>query len=267
MSLMCEELVDHPFLSEWASWAQEGESERPYILRADEALKDLNSEAVCNYDSWDQYVRCEILGRPDDRRLHLGLLPQPFCGDLQKARVFILLLNPGLGPLGAFAQLRIPEYREALLANLRGGQPFMHLDPHFAWHGGFSYWNKKLRDVIEKLGEEWGESYASARERLRQQIATLELVPYHSVKFPRRRIMRADLKSAELAKSFARVLVDRAKQDECLLVVLRAHNLWGLPKGIEKETANVVVYSKSQARGAHLNCKSRGGKRIFEFLK
>jgi hypothetical protein len=33
-----------------------------------------------------------------DRRLHLGLLPQPFFGDLRRASIYVLLLNPGLGP-------------------------------------------------------------------------------------------------------------------------------------------------------------------------
>ena len=43
----------------------------------------------------------------------------PFVGDLQSADVFLVLLNPGLGPLDYYGEEKNePGYREALLANL-----------------------------------------------------------------------------------------------------------------------------------------------------
>ncbi len=38
------------------------------------------------------------------KRLHLSLIPQPFCGNVYSARVVILALNPGLNPLDYFGE-------------------------------------------------------------------------------------------------------------------------------------------------------------------
>jgi len=91
-------------------------------------------------------------------RLHLGLLPQPFGGDPLSARVVVLLLNPGLGPHDAFAESTQPDFQAALMATLRraNGGSFLFLDPHFGWHGGFQWWNRKLERTIQELAKEMG---------------------------------------------------------------------------------------------------------------
>ncbi|MEX2650733.1 MAG: hypothetical protein WD673_17145 [Alphaproteobacteria bacterium] len=43
------------------------------------------------------FISSPRFGDFQDHRLHLSLLPAPYCGDLTRADVVILLLNPGLG--------------------------------------------------------------------------------------------------------------------------------------------------------------------------
>lgn len=42
-----------------------------------------------------EFIRHPAFG--DDSSLHLGLLPVPYQGNLSKADVFVIMLNPGLG--------------------------------------------------------------------------------------------------------------------------------------------------------------------------
>ena len=89
------------------------------------------------------------------------------------ASIYVLMLNPGLGP-GDYFEYKVPSLRRALIANLRqkrrrGVLPFIFLDPRFAWHGGFGYWDGKLKGVMEALAESKGISLADARSTLGSQ--------------------------------------------------------------------------------------------------
>ena len=260
--------MGHLLLSEWANWTP---SDPPCVFPGDlaamEELNDLDDgKRPCVYRSWEEYSRCPRLGRADDCRLHLGLLPHPFCGDPSSARIVILLLNPGFGPHDAFAEFTQPDYCDALLQNLRGESVrrggFLHLDPHFAWTGAFRWWHGKLCSIIEQLCRRWDVPYPEARDRLRAQLAAIELVPYHSPSYsiPRRIVKK--MESVKLARDFVhQVLVPRAERGECLVLVTRKAAEWGL-----EESRNVIVYRGSEAQAAHLTAKSRGGKRILAFL-
>ena len=61
--------------------------------------------------------------------------------------------------------------------------PFIFLDPHYSWHGGFLWWHGKLAQVIKTFADERGVSFASARATLAAELASIELLPYHSSKF------------------------------------------------------------------------------------
>jgi len=107
----------------------------------------------CN---WQEAFRAPDFCAPGDNKLHLSLLPQPFIGDVKNASIYILELNPGLGPSDYYGESEVPEYHDALLANLqqdfsKSDLPFLFLDPKFAWHGGFDWWHGKLAKVIEEL--------------------------------------------------------------------------------------------------------------------
>ena len=55
--------------------------------------------------------------------LHLGLLPMPFAGRLDRADIFILLLNPGFRPSDYFAEFRDEAFRKAWSDNIRQETP------------------------------------------------------------------------------------------------------------------------------------------------
>jgi len=253
-------------LDAWANWQP---ASAPFILERDRDI--LNSkqstDTVVTYRSWR-----EACGAPDfcalgDRRLHLGLLPQPFFGDVRRATVYILLLNPGLGPGDYYGEYEVPNYRAALLANLkqefRGASPFPFLNPEFAWHGGFNWWHGKLAKVIGRLASARRVSFSEARSHLGSVIASIELVPYHSPAFKNAGGLVRKLKSVDLARRFvADFVLPRVQSGEAIVIVTRKVAAWNLP-----ERPGVVAYSAAQARAAHLTPESPGGLAILRHLR
>lgn len=215
---------------------------------------------------WRAAHREPDFGALGDRRLHLGLLPVPFVGDLRRASVYILLLNPGLGATDYFGEYEVPAFRRASLQNLkqqpRRRYPFFVLDPQFAWHGGFQWWNQKLSAVIAVLADRWNVSFAEARQRLAQKLACIELLPYHSTSFADRGHWRERLPSVALAKSFvASHVLPRVRAGKAIVIVTRQARQWSVSPG-----RGVVLYSGGHARGAHLTPGSLGGRAILKHL-
>jgi len=254
-------------LEAWAAWTPK---EPPFILDADRAVLTAarSMRSLVTLDSWKAAHEAEDFGAPGDRRLHLGLLPQPFFGDLQRASIFVLLLNPGIGPTDYYGEHEVPGYRNALLATLkqdfpRGSIPFLFLDPQYAWHGGFEWWHGKLAMVICRLAEMWRVPFATARARLATDLAAIELLPYHSATFRDAGGWRRNLTSVALARAFVQtVVIPRVKRREAVAIVTRQAKAWSLP-----DLPRVIRYSGQEARAAHLSPDSPGGLAILEHFR
>jgi hypothetical protein len=246
------------------SWKSFNFKEAPYVLPGDEIILD-NTRLFCRFASWEQFVTAPNFGDPARSELHLDLLPMPFIGNLKSASVFLLMLNPGFGPHDYFGEHNVPDYRNALIQNLiqSSDNSFLFLDPRHSWHAGFCYWHDKLRGVIKRIAKDTDISYGDARRFVQKRIAVLQLAPYHSVGWsvPDRTLNA--FRSVELARSFVHdKLIPRARSGDCLIVAVRKVNHWRLPS-----LDNIVAYSATEARGAHLGPDSRGGAAILEFLR
>lgn len=253
-------------LRAWAEWKR---NRPPFVLKSDRVVLSSarSARAVITIRNWPDAHRAADFCAPKDRRLHLGLLPQPFLGDLRRASIYILLLNPGLGPPDYYGEHEVGEYRKALVANLRqefkrGSLPFLFLDPQYAWHGGFAWWHGKLAGVISCLAETWAVPFAEARARLARELASIELVPYHSPSFWDAGGWIRDLQSVALARAFVcDIVVPRVRRGEAIVIVTRQAKVWNLPRH-----SRIVRYSGQQARAAHLSPESPGGRAILRHL-
>jgi hypothetical protein len=137
----------------------------PYALAADLAVLAQAGAYTVTLKSYEEYLET-ALENPNDTRLHLGLLPQPWFGDLTSATVFVLMLNPGLNPGDYYAEYRVPSFRAALISNLRSepnrGYPLLFLDPEFSWHPGARYFRTRLHWLALALARQRGTSYREA---------------------------------------------------------------------------------------------------------
>ncbi|WP_437877275.1 hypothetical protein [Sorangium sp. So ce513] len=239
------------------------------ILDGDEpVLEPWRGRALYTFDStWDGYTSQATFGDGSDVRLHLSLVPVPFVGDVQRASVVILLLNPGLKPQDYYGELHVPSFQLRILGNLRQQFdrvecPFLCLDAVFSWHSGFAWWNAKLRGIIAVVAKRLQVTYAQARTAVARSIAAIDLVPYHSESYGLPLRVEQRLRSVQLAREYVQsVLLPRAATGEVLVIAARKAQAWGI-----RSSSGVVVYSADMARAAHLTPSSSGGKRILEQL-
>ena len=120
-----------------------------------------------------------------DYRINLDTLPDPYVGDVLKAPVVFLLLNPGSDLLPGFTKPTeinerklFPQLnrdnRKNLLHQYEGKFPFYHLNPAYRLTGGFRWWAKLLGSTIKSKAD-----YA----KLSKNICSIEFFPYHSKSF------------------------------------------------------------------------------------
>jgi hypothetical protein len=251
-------------------WKQCKLGKPPFFHPADEdALWQKEGKFIeTNAVSFESFVKNPRSGDENSRRLHLSLRPVPYLGNLARAKIFILLLNPGLAPADYWAETHSPMLRKRLENNLTQsfggiGFPFLMLDPQFYWCPGFKWWEGKLRETIRRIArEQYNNKYIEAMRDLSRKLACLELVPYHSSSFRTHALIR-DLESVKMAKKFVEtILTPRAEAGGCTLIVTRQVEEWGFPRGA-KERGNVFVYRGGETQGASLSPNSRGGKAIL----
>jgi hypothetical protein len=235
----------------------------PYRLPGDEVLAERWTHP---YHTFNQFIESPSFGVPD-HRLHLGLLPAPYVGDLERASIYILLLNPGFSPDDYYGESHSPEYRETLVRNLRqqdgdSAYPFLFLNPRFSWHGGFAYWHRRLGGIVAELVRQQGLTTQAALSKLARATCALELLPYHSASFRMPPAVMNQLASVRLVREFVhQVLVPRAERKEALIIVTRGAKQWGISK-----SENIVVYEGGETRGAHLSLNTSGGTAIAGHL-
>jgi hypothetical protein len=216
---------------------------------------------------FDTLIAKERFG-PFDSKLNLSLLPVPYVGDLGRAEIVILSLNPGLEYTDYWAESKMPKLRKRLVDDLRQSLsgavfPFWGLDPQFCWHSGFVYWEKKLRGVITKIAAKYfAKNYFKALHDLSTKLACLELIPYHSSSFGAHPLIK-HLRSVEMVKKFVHeTIVPEAKGGKRTLIVTRKVKEWGLQSGI-RIAKNIAIYESKHAQGASLSPDSEGGKAIL----
>ena len=201
----------------------------------------------------------------NDARLHLSLLPQPYIGDLNGARVFILMLNPGVGPMDYYAELstaRDHRFVEAVQRNLRQDAnreyPFFFLDPAFLWHPGATYWRKRLNWIVRKLMEVCVRPYEHCLRHVAQTVCCLQLVPYHSSTFG---MSAGSVKKLESTKLVIAAANEIASSGNRFLAVMRQHNAWKLPK-----SSSIMYSAPAHRRGAAMTPGSELGDAIVGVL-
>jgi len=250
--------MNHQFLEAWTRCPL---SEPPFVLPGDEAITGKKPGFVV-HRSLAEYASSEPFLSERDRMLHLGLKPIPFVGRICDARVYLLMLNPGLSAVDYLAEWHTPSYAVVLADNLKGTRPFIFLDPEFAWHSGFTYWHRKLAAVMRALSSATGLTQSQVLRRLACSICLIQLLPYHSAAFGVSRKLLQSLRSPGLAKRFvAEVIMPRAQAGDALVVVARHATYWEVPP-----CRGVVRYEGSEARAAHLTPNSQGGARIIDAL-
>lgn len=144
-------------------------------------------DGVIHPQSSTEFYRDHWKPKGPDRRIIASLIPKPFVGRLEKSRIVIVLANPGFEP-GDLSEIDDKHFRDAAWRNLwqmipQGEFPFYFLNPEFAWHPGFRWWNRVLGSLIKSL-EASRTSRLEVLRFLADNLSCIESFPYHSECFP-----------------------------------------------------------------------------------
>jgi hypothetical protein len=99
-------------------WQQCRLDQAPFVHPEDRDILSKKKRWIADNDpvDFDSYIASPRFGDSSDDRLHLSLLPIPYMGDLRKADIVVLLLNPGFEYSDYWAETKMPEYRNRLRA-------------------------------------------------------------------------------------------------------------------------------------------------------
>lgn len=250
------------------TWQSLDLNKPPYILTGDQKILNESRTPISSISDFADWHSDKDFGQRPPHELQAGLLPIPYLGDLRKARVFLLTLNPGFGNLDIQSESTNPIFKHDLALNLHQTgldpeYPFLTLNPKYSWHGGYEYWIKRFTDLVAFFQTDRKCSFRESLAFIAQNVAILEAAPYHSTSFDVSKKVISQLQSSKAIYAFVREeLLPRALEGKVLLIVLRANWFWGL-----KASAKVIIYEQSEARGSSLSLNSRGGKAIQSFLR
>jgi hypothetical protein len=181
------------------------------VIRTDNPWRRLPRKAPYLLTEDEDKVREFDASAKEDLKLHLELLPEPFLGH-PEAPVVLLNKNPGYSSPKDLTNHTPPASATGAWNNLEHKPtafPFYLLDPDEVRALGYRWWNKKLKALIESLGQ----------RLVAQSVLCVEYFPYHS-----RRFGHGGLVLPSQAYSFD--LVRSAITRHAVIVVMRGESLW-----------------------------------------
>jgi len=196
-------------------------------------------------------VHPDDFGLVDPTQFCIDQLPIPWVGNLMKANAFVLMLNPRYSDEDKRYELKNPEFRKAVNANLSGCVPIYSFQSQFQTYPGYA-WARRVygHDVLQECAN---------------SVCQINLVPYHSAEGGVATRISGKLPTSLAIQRFVLGnLVPRARRGEIGLVVARSSRGWGIDASMECEC--IVVYKDGETRGAYQTGVTRGGKLIRRFL-
>lgn len=223
------------------------------------------------------------------KELKTELLPQPICGNIENAKIIICSLNPGLGNGDEYIEdaslaksKGLPYLRDDILEQLNQDNPnnnFFWITEKAKGTSGYTYWmgkfNQKNADasLIKNICKEYNQKGIAKKEEdiitmLSESVATVELIPYHSVKMTydmQRKLLECP--SVDLLKSFMinKIIPSLGKNNQ-LLCMMRSFESWGITDN--KYGANKNIIFNPNPRNPSLNVKNKDfGEKILDHIR
>ena len=133
---------------------------RPFVHPEDLPAMQLHAAELLALPTanFQQFLTSQRFGDYSDHRFHFSLLPIPYLGDLNRADIFILQLNPGFNLNNCYAEWNVPAFRRRVERSIRqeldGAEfPFYSLDPELCWYTGYRWWEGKIREVAKIIAQ------------------------------------------------------------------------------------------------------------------
>ena len=150
--------------------------------------KLLNSKKYPPVDKVDDDASEETKKAAEEKyKLQLSVYPQHFVGNIDKAKIIILSLNPGYSTEYYEAyKNRInkngTKYEQTIKENLEIKRPFFHAF-ELANESDLGYWGNKMKCWVEGYDKKDNEELIESLKKITKDIALAEFFPYHSISY------------------------------------------------------------------------------------
>jgi len=168
-------------------------SQQPFILPQDLSYIENHNQSVTENYSY-----------------HPELYPEPYAGKLD-AKIVILALNPGFSTDDEKVH-KTEVYQKLWCQNIKQSivdYPLFLIHPDLSYAPCFRWWTAKLRYFIDIF----------ELQPVAQSILEVQLFPYHSKEFKRKRGMIP-------SQQFAVDIVNQAMRNESIIILMRSKKIW-----------------------------------------
>jgi len=174
-----------------------------------------------------------------------NLFVVPFFGDVENAKIYILMGNPGFHTGDYIDEIEDKKYIELLKENLSlNSKTFTCLKDEAINTGGFRYWSNKGRisKISKYLTSLNNKSSIKNYEYVKQSVRVVESIAYHSCNKPNDELY--NLPSSKLTKKLVNEYIQqRVNENKAMCFVWRSVNFWNM-----NSHKNLLVRDPKQAQ-------------------
>lgn len=148
-----------------------------------------------------------------DEGYRFDAFPDPFIGNLERAEVIFLSLNPGFDPDDIYVNLKKSFFTRESRKNLthESDIPFLYLAEEMSDTHGYRWWNNLFAKSVREEPLDM--------DVVREKIMIIEYMPYHSVAYKPNRLL---LSSQLYAFGLVREAIEKNKN----IVIMRSVKAW-----------------------------------------
>ena len=155
-------------------------------------------------------------------RFTLQGMPEPFIGNVENAKIYLLSLNPGAIGKEELDSKELQELTKKNLLQENTKCQFFYLANEIKTMDGAKWWRKRL---VEPLTDATKKSEKEVIKAINDNICNLEIIPYHSKDSKNFGNSVYTLYSAKAMRSFVKNYVCK-RDDNPLIIVMRAKKEW-----------------------------------------
>ena len=174
-----------------------------------------------------------------------NLFVVPFFGDVENAKIYILMGNPGFHTGDYIDELEDKNYIELIKKNLKLElKTFKSLHSKAVNTGGYRYWSNKGRvpKISKFLTSLNSQSSLKNYEFVKNSICVVESIAYHSCNKPNDELY--NLPSSKLTKRLVNEYIQhRVNENKAMCFVWRSVNFWNM-----NSHKNLLVRDPKQAQ-------------------
>lgn len=174
-----------------------------------------------------------------------NLFVVPFFGDVENAKIYILMGNPGFHTGDYIDEIEDKKYIELLKENLSlNSKTFTCLKDEAINTGGFRYWSNKGRisKISKYLTNLNNQSSSKNYEFVKQSVCVVESIAYHSCNKPNDELY--NLPSSKLTKRLVNEHIQqRVNDNKAMCFVWRSVKFWNM-----NSHKNLLVRDPKQAQ-------------------